>query len=143
MKADPNTENEIKQAIARLTENYEKRNLAGFMSCFAEDKDVTVIGTGADEKRIGRAQIETQVTRDWEQTNAIAMRFNEVAVSAAGNVAWAITDGVFEIKIGQQELKVPARVTLVLERRNGRWLIVQSHFSAPLVNQEEGQSVPR
>ena len=142
MKADTKTETEVRKAIAGLTGNYERRNLAGFMACFAEDPDVTLIGTGVDEKRVGRAQIETQVTRDWEQTDTVAMRFNDPAVSAAGNVAWAATDGTFEIKIGQEEMKLPARATFVLERRDGGWLIVQSHFSSPLAEQEEGQSVP-
>jgi hypothetical protein len=29
-----------------------------------------------------------------------------------------------------------------LEQRNGNWLIVRGHFSAPAAGQEEGESIP-
>ena len=143
MKADAKTESEVRNVIAVLTDNYAKRNLAGFMACFAPDDDVILLGTGADEKRVGPAQIRAQVTRDWDQTEAIAMRFNDVAVSAAGGVAWATTDGAFDIRVGGEDMLLPARVTFVLERRDGAWLIVQSHFSTPSAGQDEGESIPR
>lgn len=142
MRADDNVQSEIRNAITKLADSYEKRDLSGFMACFAANDDTTLIGTGADEKRIGSAEIEAQVRRDWDQTDAIAMRLNTAAVSGSGNVAWATTDGTFEIKVGGQNIAVPARVTLVFERQNGTWLIVQSHFSTPHAEQEEGQSVP-
>jgi hypothetical protein len=37
---------------------------------------------------------------------------------------------------------MPARATFVLEKRDGKWLIVQGHYSAPAAGQEEGQSIP-
>jgi ketosteroid isomerase-like protein len=143
MKADAKTGSEVRNAIAIMADHYKSRNLAGLMACFAPDDDVALIGTGADEKRSGRAEIEAQAKRDWQQTEALAMRFNDIAVSAAGNVAWACTDGAFEIEAGGQEMTLPARVTLVLERRGGAWLIVQAHFSAPFSGQSEGQSAPQ
>ena len=142
MKADPKTDAEVKSAIAALADHYEKRNLPGLATCFAPDDDVTLIGTGADERRVGRAQIEAQASRDWQQTDAAAMRFDTITVSAAGDIAWATTDAAFEIKVGPQDIRLPARVTFVLERRNSAWLIVQCHCSVPFAGQDAGQSVP-
>jgi hypothetical protein len=34
------------------------------------------------------------------------------------------------------------RMTAVLENRNGKWLLVQSHFSLPALGEEAGNSVP-
>ena len=133
MKADTTTESGVKAAIAALANHYEKRNLDGFMAVFAPD----------NEKRIGTAEIRAQVSRDWNQTEALAMRFGAVAVSSAGNVAWANTDGTLEIGAGGAAVHLPVRATFVLERRSGAWLIVQAHFSTPAAGQDAGASVPR
>jgi uncharacterized protein (TIGR02246 family) len=142
MKADAKTEAEIKALLTRLTDSYEKRDLEGFMACFAPDPDTVLYGTGADEKRIGPVGIRIQAQRDWDQTEAISMAFDWMSVSAASPVAWAAIDGAFKIRAGAQAFTMPARATFVLEKRDGKWLIVHGHFSAPAAGQEEGQSVP-
>jgi uncharacterized protein (TIGR02246 family) len=142
MKADAKTEAEIKAVLTGLTDSYQKRDLEGLMACFAPDSDTVFYGTGADEKRIGPAGIRIQAQRDWDQTEAISMAFDWISVSAAGPVAWAAVDGAFKIRAGGQAFAMPARATFVLEKRDGKWLIVHGHFSAPAAGQEEGQSIP-
>ena len=140
MKADTRTENEVTAALQKLTHAYAKRDLEGFLECFASDADVVIYGTGADEKCIGVEQIRTQAERDWAQSESAAMLFTWTSISGAGVVAWAAVDGTFRFRADGQDMSLPARITFVLERREGRWLIVQSHFSTPASGQEEGQS---
>jgi ketosteroid isomerase-like protein len=142
MKADAKTEAEVKAVLTRLTESYEKKDLEGLMACIAPDPDTVMYGTGADERRVGPAEIRMQAQRDWDQTEAISMAFGWTSISAAGPVAWAAVDGAFKIRAGGQAFSMPARATFVLEKRDGKWLVVQSHFSAPAAGQEEGESVP-
>jgi hypothetical protein len=47
----------------------------------------------------------------------------------------------FEVEAGGQKLNFPGRFTGVFEKRNGKWLVVQAHFSLPAA-QAEGESVP-
>jgi len=140
MNTDKKTENEVTAALQKLTHAYAKRDLKGFLECFASDADVVLYGTGADEKCIGQEQIRTQVGRDWAQSESAAMSFTWTSISGAGVVAWAAVDGTFRFRADGQEMSLPGRITFVLERREGRWLIVQSHFSTPASEQEEGQS---
>lgn len=141
MKADAKTEAEIKAAITSFADRYEKRDMDGLMACLAPDADVVMYGTGADEKRIGAAEIRFQAQRDWDQSDALSMAFDWMSISAAGPVAWVACDGAFKIRAGDQAFTVPARGTFVLEKREGKWLVVQSHFSVPAA-QEEGDSIP-
>ena len=83
-----------------------------------------------------------QAQRDWSQTDTSAIRYEWMSVSAAGDVAWAATDAAFELSVNGQEMSFPARITFVLEKHGGRWLIVQSHFSLPSAGQEEGEAFP-
>lgn len=142
MKADAQTASEVRQALSDMAEQYEKRNLAGVLARFSPDADVSLLGTGEDEYRRGLAAVETQITRDWAQTDAIAMRFPDPDVSASGDVAWTVARGAFEISAGGQQMTMPARATFVLERREGGWRIAQAHFSTPAAGQEEGSSIP-
>jgi len=140
LQADKKTETEVKAALRKLTDTYVKRDLQGFLDCFAPDDDVVVYGTGADEKCIGIERIRTQVRRDWEQSESAVMSFSWMPISAAGGVAWAAADGAIEFRANGQDASIPVRVTFVLEQRGDKWLIVQSHFSMPASGQEEGRS---
>jgi ketosteroid isomerase-like protein len=142
MKADPRTEAEVRAALGRFTDSYAKKDMEGMLACVAPDPDVVLFGTGADEKRIGLAEIQLQAERDWAQTEAISMNFDWMSISAAGPVAWAAVKGAFQIRAGGQEFRMPARGSFVLEKRGDKWLVVHSHFSTPAAGQEEGESIP-
>ena len=60
----------------------------------------------------------------------------------AALAAWAATDATFKAQVGEEELTLEGRLTLVLENRGGKWLIVQGHFSLPAAAQAEGESFP-
>jgi uncharacterized protein (TIGR02246 family) len=142
MKADANTEAAVKAVINKVAEAYATRNIDTLLACFAPDPDAIMYGTGADEKRTGRAEVKTQAERDWAQSESSRINYETVLVSAAGSVAWAAVDGAFQVKAGGQEFEMPARITYVLEKRGDQWLIVHSHFSTPAAAQAEGESFP-
>ena len=51
-------------------------------------------------------------------------------------------DATFDLTVGVEAMSLPARITLVLERRGDRWLVVQGHFSLAAAGQDEGESFP-
>jgi uncharacterized protein (TIGR02246 family) len=140
MKADAQTTEAVNAALRRMTDAYARRDLNAFLVGFSTDADVMIYGTGADERRIGTEQIRAQVTRDWDQSESATMSFDTTLVSAAGAVAWAAIDGAFKFRIGGKDMAMPARATFVLEKRDGKWLILHGHFSTPAASQEQGQS---
>lgn len=142
MKADTQTEAAILNILDKFAEYYSNRNLTGVLALFAQDPDLVMYGTGADEKRIGPAELREQVERDWSQSDAISITREWTSVSSAGPVAWVAADIAFNAKIGVEELSFPGRLTAVFENRGGTWLMVQSHFSFPSGGQEEGESFP-
>ncbi len=142
MKADSRITAEVTAVLENLATAYAKRDITTLLANFAPDPDVVMYGTGADEKRVGLAEIKAQAERDWAQAEAAAIKQDTVSVSAAGSVAWAAVDGAFEVMAGGQEMAVPARITYTLEKRGDKWLVVQAHFSVPMAGQEEGESFP-
>lgn len=140
MKADARMEAEIKAVLEEFAEAYKLRDLQRAMGCFAPDEDVVMYGTGVDEKRVGRNEMRVQLQRDWEQTESTELIYDWVSVSGAGRVAWAAVDATFRIRAGGDEMVLPARLTTVFEKREGKWLIVQGHFSSPASGQVGGSS---
>jgi ketosteroid isomerase-like protein len=103
---------------------------------------VVFIGTGADEKCIGLAEIKAEFERAFSHSEEVYIKLDWYSVSAAGPVAWVTADASIYAKVGGQETHFPIRLTTVLEQRNGRWLVVQSHDSLPAASQKDGESFP-
>ncbi len=142
MKADSETQAAVRAVMDRFADAYARRDMDKLLALLAPDPDVTFYGTGADEKRLGRSEFKAQAERDWSQTEAAAFAYEWTSISAAGPVAWAAADMTFGVKGGGQDMTLPARCTMVLEKRAGEWLIAQLHVSFPAAEQAEGQSFP-
>ena len=144
MKSDARTEAGVMAVMNQYNESYAKRDVEGVLSLFAPDTDIVTIGTGADERRIGRQELKTQLERDFAQSEAASIEFLWHSVSAAGLVAWLAADCIAHVKMTDgQEIKLTARLTAVLEKRQGQWLILQLHTSVPMAGQTDGQSFPK
>ncbi len=142
MKADAKTEADVTNTLNKFANAYGQRNMDSLLALLLPDPDVTVIGTGIDEKRIGLSGIKLQVERDWSQSEAVSMEIEPPLVSKAGKVAWVTADLVFHVKASGQETSIQARLTAVLEQRGKNWLIAQYHSSLPAAGQKEGSSFP-
>jgi ketosteroid isomerase-like protein len=143
MKADQQTQTEVTQVFKGMFEAYKKRDLQGVLSFWAPDPDITVVGSGGDEKSIGATQFGEQLKRDWAQGEIQSIGVKSFAVSAAAPVAWLSADINFHGKTATGEFDLPVRLTGVMENRYGRWLWVQMHISTPSRAQEKGQSWPK
>src|SRR5580765_3583181 len=106
MRPDPRTEAEVKELLARIVDAAGRRDAGAAIAMFADDPDVFLFGTGVDEARKGPAGIRERI-------------------SSAGAVAWTAGDVVIRVVVSDRALDVPHRLTTVLERRDGKWLILQ------------------
>ncbi len=140
MRADAKTTAGVRATLSAFADAYAARDRKALEACFAPDPDLILIGTGADERRVGWPEIKAQVERDWAQCDAVWIVSGPLVVSSAGTVAWASGDRNVHVRAKGREFSLAARVTYVLERRGDRWLIVHSHSSIPNVAQSEGDS---
>lgn len=144
MKADKKVEVEIRNLLEKMAEAYRKKDIGSVMSCYAIGSDVVSYGTGKDEKYIGQEQMRKAYERDFAQSESVALAFDWLAISTnrTRNVAWFASDITVRAKVSGKEVTLPCRLTGVMEKRSGSWLIVQGHFSLPAAEQPEGQSFP-
>lgn len=138
------TKADVIAALNSAHDAYARRDVNALLAHFAPAPDVVMIGTGADERRVGLNEIKAQAERDWAQTEAssIQLGWHSVTASKDGSTAWVAADGKFNVRAEGQEMTVPARVTAVLENHGGKWLVAQAHYSTPMAGQAEGESFP-
>jgi ketosteroid isomerase-like protein len=142
MKANGKTEAAVMEVVDQFNEAYARRDIDTLLALIAPDSDVVLLGTGADERRVGPAEFKFQAERDWSQTDALAFELGWNSISAAGSVAWLAAEATGRGRVNGQEMSFPLRMTAVLEQRKDKWLFVQMHVSAPAAGQSEGESIP-
>jgi ketosteroid isomerase-like protein len=103
-------------------------------SCFSHDGDLLILSPSEFEPSLGFDPLERSWREFWgrEEYRAISfdMRDLRIDLSQSGDVAWyyAVMDDIGEWK-GEPASWINTRWTGVLEKRDGRWVIVQQHFS--------------
>jgi len=142
MRQDPAVEKEVLDVLNGIAEAYGKKDEGSMMAKFAADPDLISVGTGIDEWRIGWDALKSGVERDFAQAREVSMSVSRNIVRTTGDIAWFAAEMDVRINTGDSETSAPARYTGVLERRDNKWLIVQSHFSLPASGQAEGRSYP-
>lgn len=142
MKADAKTEKEILDLLNEYAEAYVVNDTDRIISDIAPDPDVVFIGTGSDEWIEGRENVRKGMERDLAQADSVRLDFHDIKVSSAGPVAWASCQLTVNVVSGGEQATFNSRFTATFERRDGKWLFVQSHNSLPWSEQEIGQSFP-
>lgn len=143
MKADSKTQSEVTSTLKQMFDAYQKRDLTDMLAVVAPDKDVLVIGSGADERSLGPEEFGKSAKRDWAQSEASSINLRDTKVAMAGGVAWFAADVTFQFTIERKRSELPGRLTGVMEKREGKWLLMQMHFSIPSSQQQQGQSWPQ
>jgi ketosteroid isomerase-like protein len=135
MKADDVTEKEVMDVLSKFADCYSKRDIEGLMSLIASDPDVVLFSLDAEGKHIGLDEIKTQFESEWSQFEAASIEFNWTSISAAGTVAWVSANYLYKMTIKGHNIIFTCSVTIILEKRGDRWIMVHGHYSVPVVEQ--------
>ncbi len=142
MEADDKLKHQILELLDNYAQVYGNKDLEGILKLFTEDDDLVVIGTGYDEWINGKSELRSGFSRDLEQVESIGVKFRNITISSAGEVAWLSCHMNMDALIDGQELFLPGRLSAVLEKRNDKWLFAHLHYSLPAAEQEEGKAWP-
>jgi ketosteroid isomerase-like protein len=113
-------------------------------SCFPQDSNFLILNpmsrTIASLDELKKVTDEVWMDPRFKATG-LEVRDLKINFSKSGDVAWfsAFVDDHGEWD-GQKMAWINARWTGVLEKRNGKWVIMQEHFSFAIDEVEEGKS---
>jgi ketosteroid isomerase-like protein len=109
-----------------------------FEGAIDQGDDVYAIGTSPDDALRGGSTIRTKVANERVQYQFSYKQkggFRAYA-SQTGTTAWVATNCDFMGTDQGEPFDLPTRMTFVLEKRDGAWKIVQTHFSIALTPEQ-------
>jgi ketosteroid isomerase-like protein len=128
VQADAQTREEVLLVLGEFRAAVSDRRLEGVLSLFAPDADATLIGSSIGEIARGPLGLRAFLEQLFDQPQAVSWEWDDVSISAAGDVAWLWLEGALCLD-GRSDRAY--RISGVLERRQGRWLWSLFHGSEP------------
>ena len=130
MKAAAQTESALLELLERFCSRFAAQDADGVMQLLAPDADIVVV-TSADTILHGPDELRAFLEHYAQGTTRYSWAWDSRAVSAAGAVGWLLAEGTETAASDEGEEHHPYRMSLVCEKRDGRWLLVQGHGSSP------------
>ncbi len=125
--------NELREAALRplrqLGLYYEKRNPALADDCIDETMlpdDLLILGTNPNEIFYGRDGARHLLQCDWKYWGMVSLWTEQTAFGRVGNALYFVTMG--QVKLNIYHLRIPLKLTGVLEERDGLWRIAKIQF---------------
>jgi uncharacterized protein (TIGR02246 family) len=128
----------VRAVLDTVVKAWETGDAALFASAMAHDGDMVAFGTDAAERFVGWDVLKASADKQFATYTGtkVAVKHRDIKVGAGGNAAWAAEVLDLSTRSGSEPVTVPGmRVTTVLEKRGGRWLIVHFHYSVPVAGQ--------
>lgn len=129
MKVSLQTEQQVLSVLNAFFAAYSKRDLPKCLALFIPDPDVVLIGTESDERLVGLDAINERFQSDWSRTDKMSMEMTWHSLSGTADVCWLAAEIMVSVSAEGNKLQLPARISVVLERRIEQWLIAHWHAS--------------
>jgi ketosteroid isomerase-like protein len=112
---------------------FRHKDLAAMMSLYVPGQSLFVFDLGPPRQHVGWDDYRA----DWKQvfdstTGTPSFSIGELGVTVSGDVAYTHSIQSFSAVSGKRRLTANARVTDVLRKIGGKWLIVEEHVSVPV-----------
>jgi uncharacterized protein (TIGR02246 family) len=130
MKADAQTESELLELLERFCSRFAAGDADGVMQLFAPDADIAMVTSGDSLVR-GPGELRAFLHRYAQGTARYSWAWDRRDVSAAGAVGWLLAEGAETAAMDEGEEQHPYRMSMVCEKRDGHWLLMQGHGSSP------------
>jgi ketosteroid isomerase-like protein len=121
---------ELIEVLGRLCSGFASRDAEAVLALCAPDLDLVVV-TSEEPLLRGCTEVRDFLDRSVGGPTTYSWDWHRHDVSMAGSVAWLLAEGTERAASGGRVVQHLYRMTMVLERREGRWLLRQVHGSSP------------
>ena len=132
-----NTDKEVIAFLNGYGEAYCRKDLNAIDTMIDKVTGPMFIGTGKNEMLITTDSFTSFLKKDWATIDTMSWSYNMIKIQHDGNVAWFISEVTYSIKINGTYGTFLLRFSGVLVKRNGNWLLSQSHISMPWIDEAE------
>ena len=126
---DATTEIAIRATFQEFSEANSRMDAERALGVFADDGDVTLIGSEGGETARGREEIGALLGRVLPAAGGYSWEWEEMIVDGTDSVAWVFAEGY--ARAGSGAGRIPYRASVVLEQQAGQWKWRLFHGSEP------------
>jgi ketosteroid isomerase-like protein len=130
VRADAQTKAALLEILEHFCSGFAARDADGVMRLFARDADIVMVTSEAALLR-GPDEVRAFLGRYVQGSTTYSWRWDHRGVSAAGTVGWLLAEGTESAAQADREEKHPYRMSMVCEKRDDLWLLLQVHGSSP------------
>jgi ketosteroid isomerase-like protein len=130
VQVDAASTTELIEVLDRFCAAFADRDAEGVMHLLARDPGVVVV-TSEEPLLRGPAELKHFLDRYVDGPTTYSWDWDRHDVSTAGSVAWLLAEGIETAATETAVEQHPYRMTMVCERSEGRWLLLQVHGSSP------------
>jgi uncharacterized protein (TIGR02246 family) len=110
---------------------YTAKDVRALEALYAPDAGLVCIGTAGTEVARGREKVGELLRKDLAEKVSVRLDRTWDSVSSAGDVAWVAAGYRLTSRGTGGDMDAEARLTAVLQKKDGKWLIRQWHLSVP------------
>ena len=129
---------QVKTVVDQLEQLFETEDMDLFSRIYAHDSDMVIFGTDAAERFVGWEAVKESFQQSFAsfENTKLTVKDQVIKVHQSGEVAWFSEIMDWDLVAQGQPVTIQGtRLTGVLEKRNGNWVIVQVHASVPVAGQ--------
>jgi uncharacterized protein (TIGR02246 family) len=130
VRAGAETEAALLEMLERFCSGFAARDAEGVMQLFVPDADIVMV-TSEESLLRGPDEVRAFLQRYVHGPATYSWTWDRCDVFAAGGVGWLLAEGTETAVTEDGEEKHPYRMSMVCEKRDGRWLLLQVHGSSP------------
>ncbi len=130
MNLEARTTQDVIDLHERFCRGFEMRDPAGVMEIIAPDADVIIV-TSEDALLRGIEELRAFLDNYVQGPTTYSWVWTRRDVSTAGSVAWLLAEGSETAATRDIKTDHPYRMTIVCQKRSGRWHLVHAHGSSP------------
>ncbi len=129
---------QAQSVLDQWSQAFETENLELFSKVMAHDPDMVTFGTDAAERWVGWEALNESIQKQFESFDnfEISVTNQVLKISESGKVAWFSEVMDWDLTAQGEPVSMKGtRITGVIEKRQGSWVIVQLHASVPVAGQ--------
>jgi len=123
---------ELEMTVRALVQANAEKDFSTMSKLMAHDADIVSYSIGG-RKYVGWPNLERDIKEEFAKVSALDLPISELKVWSKGDIGWYTMELDYVRVLGQgpdhQRAILPLRETGVLERRNGRWILLSWHES--------------
>lgn len=128
----------VKTVLDQFAQMVATEDMELLSQLMAHDPDIIIFGTDAAERWVGYQALKESMEAQFASFDdtRMAERDQVIRVHSSGAAAWFSEVVDWDLTVAGEAVSIEGmRVTGVLEKRNGSWVLVQWHASVPVAGQ--------